>query len=91
MREIGIRELRQHASRHLRDVEAGMTLQVTDRGRPVARIVPIAREDGLEDLIASGRLIDADDDLLELEIPLEPVEGEPSPTDALAALRADER
>ncbi len=91
MREIGIRELRQHASRHLRDVEAGETLQVTDRGRPVARLVPIGPEGGLEDLMASGRLVDAEGDLLELGEPLAPAEGALAPSEALAAMRADER
>lgn len=40
MSEIGIRELRQHASHHLRAVAAGETVTVTDRGRPVAELVP---------------------------------------------------
>ncbi len=43
MRSIGIRELRQQASKHLRDVERGETIEVTDRGRPVALLVPIRR------------------------------------------------
>ncbi len=38
--EIGIRDLRQYASRHLRTVAAGQSLTVTDRGRPVAELVP---------------------------------------------------
>ncbi len=40
MTEIGIRDLRQYASQHLRAVAAGETLTVTDRGRPVAQLVP---------------------------------------------------
>lgn len=40
MTEIGIRDLRQYASQHLRAVAAGETLTVTDRGRPVAELVP---------------------------------------------------
>lgn len=38
-RTIGVRELRQAASEHLRAVAAGEEVIVTDRGHPVARIV----------------------------------------------------
>lgn len=41
MRTIGVRELRQAASEHLRAVAAGESLTVTDRGVPVARLTPI--------------------------------------------------
>jgi prevent-host-death family protein len=43
MLSIGVRELKTHASRVLRDVaERGDTVEVTHRGRVVARIVPVA-------------------------------------------------
>jgi len=51
---VGIRELRDGLSRHLAEVRAGRTVTVTDRGRPVARIVPIDRPTTLEGLIADG-------------------------------------
>ncbi|MDQ6771925.1 MAG: type II toxin-antitoxin system prevent-host-death family antitoxin [Candidatus Dormibacteraeota bacterium] len=36
-------------------VRSGETLEVTDRGRPIARIVPLARAgSGLDELIAAG-------------------------------------
>ena len=41
MDTIGVRELRQHASRYLARVANGESLEVTDRGRPVARLIPI--------------------------------------------------
>lgn len=41
---VAIRELRQNLSRYLRRVEAGESLVVTDRGRGVARLVPLASE-----------------------------------------------
>ncbi|KAA1250026.1 type II toxin-antitoxin system prevent-host-death family antitoxin [Mycobacterium simiae] len=41
MEEIGVRELRQHASRYLAGVEAGEELGVTNNGRLVARLVPV--------------------------------------------------
>lgn len=42
MSTIGVRELRQQASQHLRAVEAGESVTVTDRGVPVARLVPVS-------------------------------------------------
>lgn len=56
MRAIDVRELRQQAGRYLREVELGETIEVTDRGRPVARLVPIPARGGLDDLAASGRV-----------------------------------
>ncbi|MFC4375704.1 type II toxin-antitoxin system Phd/YefM family antitoxin [Nocardia halotolerans] len=54
--EIGVRELRDHLSRHLSDVRAGRTVTVTDHGTPIARIVPIDRLTALEQLRAEGRV-----------------------------------
>jgi prevent-host-death family protein len=91
MRAIGIRELRQHASRYLREVERGETIEVTDRGRPVARLVPIPREGGLDGLAESGRLALARGDALALGPPVAPAAGKPLPSETLAELRVDER
>jgi prevent-host-death family protein len=38
---IGIRELKAHLSRHLKRVQAGARLVVTDRGRSIATIAPV--------------------------------------------------
>lgn len=51
---IGIRELRDGLSRHLAHVRAGTELTVTDHGRPIAKIVPIGVESGLEALVRAG-------------------------------------
>jgi prevent-host-death family protein len=56
MERIGVRELRQHASRYLARVASGETLEVTDRGRPVAMLVPISGDDW-QRLLASGRVV----------------------------------
>jgi len=40
MKQVGVAELKDQLSTHLRAVEAGETVEVTDRGRPIARIVP---------------------------------------------------
>lgn len=91
MRTIGIRELRQQASRYLRDVQRGETIEVTDRGRPVARLVPVPPDGGLAQLASSGRLVPADADALELGAPLTPSAGKALPSETLAELRSDER
>lgn len=41
-REVGIRHLRDHLSKYLELVAAGAEVTVTDRGKPVARLVPHA-------------------------------------------------
>lgn len=43
MKRVKIAELKDNLSRYLRAVEAGDEVEVTDRGRPIARIVPITR------------------------------------------------
>ncbi len=91
MRSIGIRELRQQASKFLRLVQAGQTLQVTDRGRAVALLVPVPQESVLETLIAAGRAEPAAGDLLDLDPPLPPVKGVPLPGASLARARKSER
>jgi prevent-host-death family protein len=54
-RRVGIRELRENLSRLVRGVRRGEVLEVTDRGEPVARLVPLSpRVTGLEDLVADG-------------------------------------
>ena len=58
MERIGVRELRQHASRYLARVATGETIEVTDRGRPVALLVPTGK-DRWHDLVASGQVLAA--------------------------------
>jgi prevent-host-death family protein len=40
MESVGIRELRQHASRYVRLAKAGQRIPVTERGKLVAYLVP---------------------------------------------------
>lgn len=45
-RSVGLREVNQRAGQIYREVEAtGRPVTVTDRGRPIAQIVPIRREE----------------------------------------------
>jgi antitoxin (DNA-binding transcriptional repressor) of toxin-antitoxin stability system len=50
-----VRELRQHASRWLRRVEAGESFLITDRGHVVATLSPAA-PDTWQRLVQSGRV-----------------------------------
>jgi prevent-host-death family protein len=52
--EVGVRELRDHLSRYLDRVRDGDEVVVTDRGRAIARVVPIGAERVLDQLIAEG-------------------------------------
>ena len=60
MLRIGVRELRQHASRYLALVASGERVEVTDRGRPVAMLVPV-RGAAWDDLLASNRVLQPED------------------------------
>ena len=89
---IGIRELRQHASRYLRLVEERREpIEITDRGRPVALLTPLPAGSRIEQLAASGRLRRATRPWSELPPPAEPKPGEKLPSKILEELRADER
>ena len=60
MIRIGVRELRQHASRYLERVKAGEVVEVTERGKLVALLVSPTPAVAVRDqLIASGRLVPA--------------------------------
>jgi prevent-host-death family protein len=50
-----VRELRQHASRYLARVATGETIEVTDRGRPIALLVPVGGDEW-QALLAGGRV-----------------------------------
>jgi len=90
MMSVGVRELRQRASELLRRVENGQSIQITDRGRPVAVLAPLPA-DPLERLIATGDLQPSDGDIADLPEPLRLPAGAELPSAALARLRQDER
>jgi prevent-host-death family protein len=91
MKTIGIRELRQQASRYLREVEAGRTVEIATRGRPVALLVPLRGAGHVERLVRRGRVIPPTGDLLALGPPLAPAAGTRHPSTVLARARARER
>lgn len=80
-----------HSSYTIRPA-AGETITVTDRGRPVARLVPWHGASTVEQLIARGEADPplAEGDLLDIES-LPPASGVRLPSRILAELRSDER
>jgi prevent-host-death family protein len=54
--EVGVRDLKNNLSRYLQQVESGVEVVVTDRGRPIARLNGIddVSQDKLATLIAAG-------------------------------------
>ena len=91
MTTVGVRELRQRASELLRLVEQGETVEITDRGRPVALLTPTPKGSPLDRMRALGDIDAATADMDDLPPPLTlPPEADP-PSLALARLRRDER
>ena len=72
MDSIPVRQLNQDTAGVLARVERGETLEITSRGRPIARIVPAPATglDEMQDLIAAGRVVPAT-----LSAPFVPPEG----------------
>jgi len=66
---VGVRELRQNLSVYLRRVAAGEALEVTERGRPVAMLVPLPSDAARGQLAAAGKLIPGRGALAELGVP----------------------
>ncbi len=83
--------MRQRASELLRRVAAGETIEVTDRGRPVALLAPLPDGGPLERLRSAGEVTPAAADLRDLPAPLPLAAGQEPPSAVLARLRRDER
>jgi len=56
MMSVGIRELRQRASELLRQVERGESIEITDRGRPVAVISPLPPGSPYRRMLVEGEI-----------------------------------
>ena len=56
--QVGIREFKSKLSQYLRQVKAGQTVTITERGKPVATISPVAQslEEKLEAMAQAGLL-----------------------------------
>lgn len=93
MLTLGIRELRQHASKYLRFVRDGETIQVTDRGEPIAMITPSVRPpDPLAQLRREGKIRGPERPLdLDAVVPLPTKPGIPLPSEVVQSERASSR
>jgi prevent-host-death family protein len=95
METVTVSELNQQTARVLERIKAGETLEISEYGKPVARLVPAVPTTGvplLDQLIAQGRAIPA---AAPGPIPPTPPRDEQedgvSLTDTLAQMRAEER
>ena len=88
MERIGVRELRQNASKYLARVALGETIEVTDRGRAVARLIPPAT-DRWTAMVESGRIASPVDDAAVVDEA--PCEYGVAASAELVAMREDER
>ena len=91
MRRVSIRELWRNSSAVIRR-KAGGSLEVTKRGQPVARSVPIPEPNDLvERLVAEAEATLSDGTLADVPPPLAPPPGRPLPSTILIEMRRDER
>jgi len=91
MQSVGIRELRQRASELLRQVERGESIEITDRGRPMALLSPLPVGSPYQQLLMEGEIIRRTHNLDDLAEPLPALPGQEPASSVLARLRADER
>lgn len=91
MTSVGVRALRQRASELLRLVEQGETVEITDRGRPVALLTPLPEGSPLDRLRAAGEIEPASEDPNDLPEPLVLAAETESASSALQRLRRNER
>ena len=90
MDQVGIRELRQNLSVHLRRVKRGESLEVTEHGHPVAVLVPLPDPASTRGrLLASGKLKRASSTLAAVGPPPSSLASSASVSEALAEGRGE--
>jgi len=90
MVRVGVRELRQNLSVYLRRVAAGETLEVTERGHPVARLMPLEQHMTAYDrLVADGTITPATVRVDDLPAPVKLRPGVITITEALEEQRSE--
>jgi len=89
---IPVRQLNQDTAGVLARVERGESLEITSRGRPIARLVPATGGDldELADLVAAGRAVPATLGA-PFVVPVGPVDADADAGRLLSALRDEER
>lgn len=90
MATVGIRALKQNASEIVRRAAAGDVITITDRGKPVARIVPL-RTSRLDEMRHAGLVRRASVRPADLPMPSVDITDGPKLSDILRDLRDDER
>ncbi|MFV1961644.1 MAG: type II toxin-antitoxin system Phd/YefM family antitoxin [Acidimicrobiia bacterium] len=90
MSEVGIRALKQNASAVVAEAAGGEMITITDRGRPVAQLVPVAST-RVEALIAAERARPALRKLSDLSPPSRRRRGRPTLSGELEGMRQSER
>ncbi|HEY4376270.1 MAG TPA: type II toxin-antitoxin system prevent-host-death family antitoxin [Acidimicrobiales bacterium] len=90
MAEYGVRALKQNASAVVAAVVAGEEVTITERGRPVAQMVPVQKS-RLAALLASGRARPAKRSWSDLPPAAKRSPGAPSLSETLAEMRDAER
>lgn len=90
---IGIRELRQNASRYVAMAKAGKRVPVTERGKLVAYLVPAeeATMTTYQRMVAAGQVTRATGDWRDMAPPLPAEPGERPLSDVLREMRDEER
>lgn len=91
LRQVGIRELKDTLSAVLHRVQEGEPIEVTDNGRPIARMVPIRPMSVTERLVSEGTLVLAPDQDEMWPDPEPALPGERPMSDIVIEMRADER
>lgn len=87
---VGIQELRQNLSAYLAKVKTGSAFTVTDRGKPVAILKPLAKEDDMwQQLIDEGVVIPAVGRWSDIEQPVEEVDSHRTVSKHLQEMRED--
>lgn len=90
LRSVGVRDLRQNASKVLDAVKAGAIIEITEHGVPVARLAPITRS-LYDEYIASGLIRPAENpDWRPTKNPVK-ITGSKTSTEVLMEMRAEER
>ena len=87
---VGVRELRQSASKILDQVKDGAVFEITQHGGPVARLVPITKS-LYEEYIATGLIIPAENPITRFEVPTYKLKGKKTSTELLMEIRAEAR
>jgi len=90
LQSVGVRELRQNASKVLDAVKAGAIIEITEHGVPVARLAPIKRS-LYDEYIESGLIKPAENpDWRPTKNPVK-ITGSKTSTEVLMEMRAEER